>query len=58
MEDIKVICDFVDQNKFNNKEDKEVYIYFDLVIDDFNFFIFWRDFLLEVSLDLEVMSDN
>lgn len=35
-----------------------MYIYFDLFIDDFNFFIFWRDFLLEVSLDLEVMSDN
>lgn len=35
-----------------------MYIYFDLFIDDFNFFIFWCDFLLEVSLDLDVMSDN
>ncbi|XP_065936379.1 serine/threonine-protein phosphatase 4 regulatory subunit 1 isoform X4 [Magallana gigas] len=57
-EDTKAICDSVDQNKSNNKEDKEVHIHSDLPIDDFNSFTFWRDPLPEVSLDLEVMSDN
>lgn len=35
-----------------------MHIHSDLPIDDFNSFTFWRDPLPEVSLDLEVMSDN
>lgn len=57
-EDTKAICDSVNQNKSNNKEDKEVHIHSDLPLDDFNSFTFWRDPLPEVSLDLDVMSDN
>lgn len=53
--DTKAVCDSVDQNKSNSEEE---HIHSDSPISDFNSFTFWRDPLPEVSLDLDITSDN
>lgn len=53
--DTKAVCDSVDQNKSNSEEE---HIHSDSPVSDFNSFTFWRDPLPEVSLDLDITSDN